>query len=178
MEGTISEIRIFAGNFAPGNWALCQGQLLSIAEYTALYSLIGTTYGGDGQTTFAVPNYCGRIAVGTGTGPGLSNYVLGQMGGTENVTLLQQNLTPHAHPISGTLRVGAAATTNSPTNAAMGVPSNNDIYSETPGTKTLAAGVVTGQSTVAGSSMPVEIIQPYLALNVIICLEGIYPSRA
>jgi microcystin-dependent protein len=86
MDGYIAEIRLFGGNFAPQNWAFCQGQILSINQNTALYSLLGTTYGGNGQTTFALPNLAGRVVVGTGSGPGLSNRMLGEIAGTENVT--------------------------------------------------------------------------------------------
>ena len=87
MEGYLAEIRMFASNFAPRGWAFCQGQILSIAQNTALFSLLGTTYGGNGQTTFALPNFSSRVAVGTGQGPGLSLYTLGELAGVESVTL-------------------------------------------------------------------------------------------
>ena len=97
MEGTIGEIRMFAGTFAPRTWAYCNNQLISIATNTALFSILGTTYGGNGQTTFALPDFRGRVAVGTGQGPGLSNIVLGQMAGTPTVTLLTTNMPAHNH---------------------------------------------------------------------------------
>jgi microcystin-dependent protein len=93
MEGTLAEIRMFAGNFAPRGWFFCQGQLLPIAQWTAVFALLGTTYGGNGQTTFGLPDFRGRIALGTGQGPGLTNVVLGEMAGTQNTTLTTNNMT-------------------------------------------------------------------------------------
>src|SRR5690242_20983611 len=107
MEGTIAEIRMFAGNFAPRNWAFCASQILSIAQNTALFSLLGTTYGGNGQTTFALPDFRGRTPVGWGQGPGLSNYDLGQVGGTETSTLTVQTMPAHTHTLTGNLAMGA-----------------------------------------------------------------------
>ena len=104
MEGTIGEIRMFAGTFAPRTWAFCQNQILSIAQNTALFSILGTTYGGNGQTTFALPDFRGRVAVGTGTGPGLSNIQLGQMAGTPTVTPTTNNMPAHNHAVAGSRR--------------------------------------------------------------------------
>src|ERR1700754_404975 len=115
MEGYIAEIRLFAGNFAPRNWAYCAGQIISIAQNTALFSLLGTTYGGNGQTTFALPDLRGRAAVGTGQGGGLTNRVLGEIGGSESVTLLVSNLAPHNHMV---------ATNNTPASGVQNSPSN------------------------------------------------------
>src|SRR5215212_259973 len=100
MEGTIAEIRLFAGNFAPRNWAFCAGQILPIAQNTALFSLLGTTYGGNGQTTFALPDLRGRVAVGAGQGPGLSNISLGQVAGETTHTLISQEIPAHNHVIN------------------------------------------------------------------------------
>ena len=187
MEGTISEIRLFAGNFAPRNWAFCQGQILAIASNTALFSLLGTTYGGNGQTTFALPDLRSRIAVGTGQGPGLSNYILGQVGGTENNTLLMNNLPPHTHTAQAT------ATLNCNTgNGDQAFPTNNfsagsqaagrgnvdTPYAATAdGTMAATAVGVNVQVGVAGGGMPVNNLQPYMGMNYIICLYGIFPSR-
>lgn len=100
MEGYIAQIILFAGTFAPRGWAFCQGQILSISQNTALFSLLGTTYGGNGQTTFALPDLRGRAPIGTGQGPGLSSISLGQMAGTENVTLLITQLPAHTHTVT------------------------------------------------------------------------------
>ena len=108
MEGTIGEIRMFAGNFAPRYWAFCQAQLISIASNTALFSILGTTYGGNGQTTFGLPDFRGRVAVGVGTGPGLSNVVLGEMGGSSTITLTTNNMPAHNHTATAGTEIGRA----------------------------------------------------------------------
>src|SRR5512140_216933 len=105
----IGEIVMFAGNFAPRSWALCNGQLLPIAQNTALFSILGTTYGGDGRTTFALPDLRGRVPVHPGQGPGLSNYVLGEMAGTENTTLLINNMPAHNHTLNAVSDAGDTA---------------------------------------------------------------------
>lgn len=177
MEGTIAEIRLFAGNFAPRNWAFCQGQILSIAQNTALFSILGTTYGGNGQTTFGLPDFRGRVAVGTGQGPGLSPYVLGQLGGTETVTLTVQQMPSHNHlmnanegngksqnPANGFLAAGVVPTQS---NAAV-----SNYASSSDGTLLSATAI-----SLTGGSQPHNNIQPYLGMNYIICLFGIFPSR-
>ena len=111
MEGTMAEIRMFAGNFNPRTWQLCNGQLLSIAQYSALFSLVGTIYGGNGQTTFGLPDFRGRVAVGEGTGAGLT-MVLGQVGGTNTTTLLTTNLPAHTHTATGGSGGSGTATLN------------------------------------------------------------------
>ena len=179
MEGYIGEIRMFAGNFAPLYWAYCQGQLMSIAQNTALFSIVGTTYGGDGQVTFALPDFRGRLAVGTGHAPGLSDYELGQLAGTENVTLLLPNLPSHNHPVTGTVTVKASSdgsTESDPTGKQLG-PSNT--YTTTADLVDMAAGNtdVRLSTGLAGGNAPFSHLQPYLAMNYIICTEGIYPSR-
>jgi microcystin-dependent protein len=177
MEGTIAEIRLFAGNFAPRNWAFCSGQILSIAQNTALFALLGTTYGGNGQTTFALPDFRGRVAVGTGQGPGLSPIVLGQVAGEPTHTLITAEMPAHNHPISGSasglannanptgnsLAIGAVASDNSPVN----------MYN-TAAPSALLNGQTCG---IAGGSQPHNNMQPYLGMNYIICLFGIFPSR-
>src|SRR3954471_16909667 len=102
MDGTIGEIRLFAGNFAPRNWAFCNGQLMPIAQNTALFSILGTTFGGNGQTTFGLPDFRGRVSVGTGQGTGLTNHDLGEQSGTENVTLSTAQMPAHTHTIAVT----------------------------------------------------------------------------
>lgn len=176
MEGTIGEIRLFAGNFAPRAWAFCDGSLQSIAQNTACFSILGTTYGGNGQTTFALPDLRGRLPVGAGQGPGLSPYQLGQVSGMESVTLTVQTIPPHAH--------GMFASADPPTqNSAQGASlATNGRATNPPMPNIYAAGetnqVAMGSSTsVVGSGSPFSIVQPILGLNYIICLEGIFPSR-
>jgi microcystin-dependent protein len=168
MEGTIAEIRLFAGNFAPRNWAFCQGQTISISQNTALFSLLGTNYGGNGQTTFQLPNLAGRTAVGTGTGPGLSNIPLGQMAGTETVTLSAAQMPAHTHTLNANSNTG---TTGNPNGAILAAAANTYI-SGAPNV-TMSPQAV----GVSGNSQPVPIRNPYLGMNYIICMYGIFPSR-
>jgi microcystin-dependent protein len=109
VSDTLAEIRMFAGNFAPRGWVLCQGQLMSIAQWTAVFALVGTIYGGDGITTFGIPDFRGRVAFGTGSGPGIPSIQLGQMAGTPSITLLSTNLPLHNHAVSGTITMQANA---------------------------------------------------------------------
>jgi len=178
MEGTIAEIRMFAGNFAPRNWAFCANQILPIAQNTALFSLLGTTYGGNGQTTFALPDFRGRVAVGTGQGPGLPSTTLGELAGTPTTTLTINNMPAHNHPITGSLTVQAAADGalgTDPSNRRLGPgsfysASTDDLINMAP----LAGSMVVG---INGGSQPFSIMPPYLGMNYIICLFGIFPSR-
>ncbi len=179
MEGTLGEIRMFAGNFTPRSWLYCRGQLMSIAENSALFSIVGTIYGGDGQVTFGLPDFRSRLPVGTGQGPGLSDYQLGEMAGSENVTLLLSNLPSHNHQVTGTVTVKASSdgtTESDPTGKNLG-PSNT--YTSTADLVDMAAGNtdVRLSTGMAGSNSPFSHIQPYLAMNYIICTEGIFPSR-
>ena len=157
----------FGGNFAPRGWALCNGQILPIAQNTALFSILGTTYGGNGQTTFALPDLRSRVPVHSGQGPGLSSYALGQAGGQENVTLTASQLASHTHPLSAS---------SNPTSKN---PANNYISA----TGALAFGTTDdvtmnpGSIDPSGGNQPHNNIQPYLTINFIICLEGIFPSR-
>jgi len=178
MEGTLATIMIFAGNFAPRAWMFCSGQLLSIAEYDALYSLIGTTYGGDGQVTFALPDLRSRIPVGTGTGGGLSTIALGQAAGTENVTLTQAQMPAHNHPMIASVSTSSsnADGSNSPAKV-LATPTTN-LYAPTSAATNNYLGGANVSLTPQGGSQPIEILQPYLALNYVICVEGIYPSRS
>ncbi len=203
MEGTMSEIRLFAGDFAPRTWSMCNGSLLAISTNQALFALLGTTFGGDGRSTFGLPDLRGRTAVGTGQGAGLSYYQLGQMGGTSTVTLLSTQMPSHTHTATtsgstgqsgGTAQLKAvnAGGQASPTGNYLGVDDSGA------GAATYAAGgsgtpvamnsgsLVTSNGTVSapsiavamyGSSQPHNNEMPSLALNYIICIYGIFPSR-
>ena len=196
MEGTIGEIRLFAGTFSPRTWFFCNGQLLSIASNTALFSILGTTYGGNGTTNFAVPDFRGRVAVGTGTGPGLSNVQLGQIGGTETVTLLTTQIPAHIHTATAGTGGSGTATLNAVTaNGNTQSPSGNYLagsrsasvasYIASGTTAAMNAGSITLSNITAGAptigitggSQPHSNMQPYLGINYIICVEGIFPSR-
>jgi microcystin-dependent protein len=174
MDPFLGEIKLFAGNFAPTGWAFCDGQLLSIAQNSALFSLLGTTYGGNGQTTFALPDLRGRIPVGFGQGLGLTNRNLGDMSGVESVTLQVSNLPQHAHPFAVSASSGLP-TTVSPQGAvvAAGAGPREARYAPAPGDATLAAQT-TGTT---GTGTPVSVQNPSLGLNFIIALTGIFPSR-
>jgi microcystin-dependent protein len=180
MDPYMAQVIIFGGNFAPLNWMFCHGQLLSIANYSALFSLIGTSYGGDGQHTFALPNLQGRVPVGTGTGPGRSSYDLGQISGTEHVTLLSSNLPAHNHPITVTASVGvsSAGATAEDADGALLTTTNAPFYA-TGAAGGHLAGIAHGTVAIgpAGSNASFSNRSPYLTINYIICVEGIYPSR-
>lgn len=171
-EAYMASIVLFAGNFAPRGWALCQGQLMSIAQNSALFSLLGTTYGGDGVTTFGLPDLRGRVATGTGQGPGTTNVALGAMAGSPTVTLLSTQMPAHTHPVMASQASDTTNPTGSvPGNDARGTPLN--IYNTTSDGSVMNAQMI----GMAGGSQPVNIEQPYLGLNYIICTEGVYPSR-
>jgi microcystin-dependent protein len=181
MEGYIAEVRLFAGNFAPRGWAFCQGQILSIAQNTALYALLGTTYGGNGQTTYALPDLRGRVAVGPGQGPGLPTVNLGEMSGERNHTLIITEMPAHNHVAQTTLTpkgVSEAGNLSSPSGAYWATSGTLDPEYRTSGTFVDMAAQ-TGSTTigVAGGSQPHNNMPPYLGLNYIICMEGIFPSR-
>ncbi|CAN5829547.1 tail fiber protein [soil metagenome] len=176
----LATVTIFAGNFAPRAWMFCQGQLLSIAENTALYSLIGTTYGGDGQVTFGLPDLRGRTAIHMGQGPGLSNYTLGEVSGTESTTMVSSQLPGHNH-IAISLTGSPTAVTGTgnlsdPTNA---VPANGgeNIYSTSADGSGMGHSTGVSQSALAGGSQPFSLLSPIIAMNYVIAVEGIYPSR-
>jgi len=183
MEGTIGEIRMFAGNFAPRNWAFCAGQLMSISQNTALFSILGTTYGGNGQTTFGLPDLRGRFPKGTGQGPGLSNIDLGEVSGTETVTLLTTQMPAHTHTATGTLVVNQnPGTLSNPVNNYLAGGQDataNPIptYANAVGTGSGNLNGLTVAVGIAGNSQPVSIVNPHLGMNYIICLFGIFPSR-
>ncbi|WPO78343.1 phage tail protein [Flavobacterium sp. KACC 22761] len=191
MDEYMGTIKVFAFPFAPKDWALCNGQIMSIAQNSALFSLLGTTFGGDGIQTFALPNLQGRSIVGLGTGPGLSPIAWGQVAGTETSTITTASMPGHMHPITA-----PAAVVSCSINALSGGTITNDcdsgsnsfasggatanIYSEPNVNYTKVGGVtnsVSGATSFAGNNVPVQIRNPYLAINHCILLSGVYPSR-
>ncbi|WP_395050659.1 phage tail protein [Flavobacterium sp.] len=176
----IAEIRLFAGNFAPAGWAFCDGSILPISENDALFSLIGTTYGGDGQSTFALPDFRGRVPIGMGQGAGLSNRTLGETGGQEAITLSSANMPSHTH--LGQLVVNNGnATTNVPT-ASLSIATSGTFSGRTflpnlsYNSNVPDILIATVATSTVGNSIPVSISRPRLGLNYIISLFGIYPS--
>ena len=166
----VGEIRMFAGSFAPAGWAMCDGQLMPISENDTLFNLIGTTYGGDGQETFAVPNLQSRVPIHAGTGPGLQNYQLGETGGVEQVTLTTQQLPVHSHPMLGSTNT---STSPVPTNNVIGKSTQVDLF-----VNALPSDPLSNQAvSVAGGSQPHENTQPYLVVTYIISLFGLYPQQ-
>jgi len=177
-------IKIFAGNFPPRGYMFCAGQLLSIAQNNALFSLLGTTYGGNGTTTFALPNLQGVVPVGQGNSVYGTSYNLGQVGGAPTTTILTNNMPPHVHNGVGKISVSGANSTDSvPVDgASIAVPGSivSRAFSPTLGftTATPSVNLVSNISTVpTGGGIPVNNMQPYLAINYIICVEGVFPNR-
>ena len=170
-EPFVGEIRMFGFNFAPQGWAQSNGQLLPIAENTALFSLLGTTYGGDGHATFALPDMRSRVPVCQGQGEGLSSYADGQAGGAETVTLAATQMPGHTHPVKASSR---AADSDQPAGRAL-ARSAGHTYTAEPDTSTVMNADMLGDT---GGSQPHDNIQPYLALNFCIALVGIFPSRS
>jgi len=168
----VAEMRIFPFNFAPRGWAMCNGQLLPISQNTALFSLLGTMYGGDGKTTFALPNLQGSVPTHQGQGPGLSGYVVGQSGGSETVTLIQTELPAHAHQASG-------ASGNGPTSPANNTWGTGAGRTPPPTYVNGSPNVTMGNAlSVAGGSQPHNNMQPYLTLNICIAMQGVFPARS
>ncbi len=161
MDYFLGQILLVPYYFAPMGWAFCNGALLPISQYTALYSLIGTTYGGDGQTNFALPDLRGRVPLGAGSGPGLSPYTLGERSGAEQVSVNPAQLPPHAHAAST-----QSASESNPTGANPGFTA---IYNSGPNAVLQASG---------GTGGPHDNRQPYQSLNYIICMAGTYPTRS
>lgn len=166
----IGEIRIFAGNFAPEGWLPCDGRSLSIAENEVLFNLIGTTYGGDGQRTFGLPDLRGRVPISQGPGPGLAPRVIGQLAGAESVTLATANLPVHEHPA---VAYGAAGNQNPPTNNLLAGSSTVGLYNANEPDVELAQNSV----TLTGGNRPHENLQPFLCVTFIIATVGAYPPR-
>ncbi len=172
MDPFIGQIIMFAGNFAPQGWALCDGQQLAIAQNQALFSILGTTYGGNGQTTFALPDLRGRVPLHPGQGPGLSSYALGQSAGVESVTLSVLQIPGHTHTFSPSCTTDPP-TSNAPDNAVPAPIESLQAF----GTEANAS-MRPGNSSSVGGSQPHANIQPYNCVNFIIALQGIYPSRS
>ncbi|GAB1309574.1 tail fiber protein [Urechidicola sp. KH5] len=171
QEPLLGEIKMFAGNFAPRGWALCNGQLLPISQYSALFSILGTTYGGDGRTTFALPDLRGRAPIHSGTGPGLMTKTLGQKGGQENVMLTIANLPSHTHDVRAVAEEGDSSL---PKGKLLGsTQTGNDAYSNYSPNATMNKAMISN----TGGGQQVNNMQPYLTVNYIIALQGIYPSR-
>lgn len=168
----IGEIRLFGNNFAPRDWATCDGQLMSIAQNSALFAIIGTYFGGDGRVTFGLPNFQGRTGVDQGTGAGLSTYVMGEQVGTPNVTLLQSEMPMHNHPINTRTPGSGTQGKNAPSATAfLGFSSPAAVFNDqVPSPSTMAI-------TTNGSSLPHDNMQPCLAILFCMCLYGIFPSR-
>lgn len=181
-EPFIGEIKIFGFNFAPRGYATCQGQLLSIAQNTALFSLLGTYYGGNGQTTFALPDLQGRVPIGQGQGPGLPLYDIGQKAGTPTVTLLTSNMPAHVHTLNGVVVKLQASSGNADESVPEGnfpATSTTPSYSGNGATPNVFTGgtTVSGTTDISGASLPISIMNPYLVINYSIALQGIFPSR-
>ena len=177
-EPFIGQIQPFGFNFAPRNWAMCQGQILSIAQNTALFSLLGTTYGGNGQTTFALPDLRGRTMVGIGQGPGLSNINWGEQGGTEQTTLITNNLPSHTHTATSTLFAeGLPGTATNPAGKLLAGIQNGYINPDPTANKALSDESITTVIGNTGGSVPFSNRSPYLGLTICIATEGIFPSR-
>jgi len=170
-EPFIAEVKIFAGNFAPRGWAFCNGQLLPIAQHTALFSIIGTTYGGDGRTTTGLPDLQGRAAMHPGRGPGLTQRRLGEKGGNASITLTTGQMPQHTHTMMGNSEL---ATTGDPSSAQLADTDPLKNYGPLRDTETLAPLAVSN----AGGSQPHNNLQPFLGLYFIIALIGLFPSRS
>jgi microcystin-dependent protein len=188
MDPFLGQIQPFGFSFAPRGWAKCDGQLLAISQYSALFSLLGTTFGGDGRTTFGLPDLRGRSIVHTGHGPGLSTIAWGQRGGVEDIYVTQANMPSHSHSlVNGTAEVNVYTTdtpgseVNESDSGANGFStggSTPSIYQENPTTGDTVGGVViSGTTTASGSNIPVYSRNPFLGINVCIAMVGIFPSR-
>jgi microcystin-dependent protein len=165
----LGEIRILPYNFPPQGWAFCNGQIMAIAQNTALFSLLGTTYGGNGQTTFALPDLRGRAPVSSGQGPGLAMYSLGETGGTEGVTLVQNQMPVHGHAVMANDGPASADRPGGSVPARTATPA----YAAAPDGTSMNAAMIGS----AGGSQPVSTLPPFLTLNFCIALQGIFPSR-
>jgi len=172
MDPFLAEIRIFPFNFAPKGWALCNGQILPISQNTALFSLLGTTYGGDGKSTFALPDLQGRAAMHPGQGPGLSLHDLGETGGSETVTLLQTEIPAHSHACRASSDPGELQGP-SPTRT-IARSANGFAYVAGPANVAMAPQVLPP----AGGDQPHNNMQPYLTFNFCIAMQGIFPPRS
>ena len=182
MEEYLGMIKLFAGNFAPRFYQMCWGQTLPISQYTALFSILGTYYGGNGTTTFQLPDLRGRFAIGMGSGLGLPPINIGEVGGNTQVSLLTTNLPSHSHTITGTVQVLTSAhraNSDTPGGNTLAVTTPNNTYITGAGAGTVPLAGASGNFTagLTGGNVPVDIQPPYLGLNYIICVSGVFPSR-
>jgi microcystin-dependent protein len=168
----VAEIRIFPFNFAPTGWAFCDGQLLPLSQNTALFSLLGTTYGGDGNSNFALPNMQGNAPMHPGQGPGLSLHDLGETGGSDTVTLLESEMPAHTHALMAATNLSLVKLPGP--NVAMGRSRNGNAYQDTPGN---LVAMNANAIAPAGGGQPHNNLQPYLTLNFCIALQGVFPPR-
>ena len=178
MDFFLGEIRLMGFGFAPKGWMTCQGQLLSMQQNQALFALLGTTYGGDGRTTFALPDLRGRAIIGIGQGAGLSAYSWGQRAGTESTTLSISQMPSHGHTVSAGLKASTGPESNSPANAFPAVTEDGSgAYSSGTPDTTMSPGMITGTTAAVGASQPHENRQPVQVLNYCIATQGLFPSR-
>jgi len=195
MDVFLGNIQMFGFNFAPNGWALCNGQLLNIQQYQALFTLMGTAYGGNGQQSFGLPNLQSRIPICQGTGPGLTTRVMGEFNGTEQVSVLSSNLPPQVIPTAGltvTTTINLASVPSNPataptaTNAYIGAstpggPPSAAIYSDAQGASPVAlkgaSSTIAGTLATPGGSLPLAVMNPFLAVNFSVALQGLFPSR-
>jgi microcystin-dependent protein len=175
----VGEIIMFAGNYAPEGWALCDGSVLSIAQYQVLYSVIGPAYGGNGTTTFALPDLRGRMPLGVGSGPGLTPRSHASKGGTENTTLTESNIPYHTHPVTATIQVSSSeGTSASPVGNVLAKSGDGrPDFSSSAGSQMAAGAVSVTVGSSGGGGSPVSIMSPFQAINFIIAVEGLYPVR-
>ncbi|WP_163407487.1 phage tail protein [Flavobacterium ajazii] len=181
-EPFIGEIKIFGFDFPPRGYMSCSGQLLSIAQNTALFSLLGTVYGGNGQVTFGLPNLQGRMPIGQGQGPGLPSYVMGQLAGTTNVTLLTSNIPSHVHTLNSVVVKLQASSANADESVPEGnfpATTTTPSFSGNGATPNVFTGgtTVSGTTDATGGGLPISIMNPYLVINYSIATQGIFPSR-
>lgn len=172
MDPFVAEIRIFPFNFAPRGWAFCDGQLMPISQNTALFALLGTTYGGDGRSNFALPDLRGSAPMHPGQGPGLSLHDLGETGGSETVTLLESEMPAHSHAL---MARNFSANNDTPANAVIAKPPAGPNIYATPGS---LASMAPQALAPAGGSQPHNNMQPYLTFNFCIALQGVFPPRS
>ena len=173
LEPFLGMIALFGFNFAPKDWALCNGQLMSISQNSALFALLGTMYGGDGVTTFALPNLQGRVPLGMGNGPGLTPRTQGEMSGTENVTLLSTQMPQHNHFMTAS---GDAPTVTSPSDGSLGTAARGSSAIYVSGATTPVN--MASSTSMTGGNQPHSNMQPYIAMNYCIALTGVFPQRS
>ncbi|MBU1099352.1 MAG: tail fiber protein [Bacteroidetes bacterium] len=173
----MAEVKMFGGNYPPKNWVYCQGQALSIQTNQALFSIMGTTFGGDGQTTFQLPDLRGRVAIGTGTGPGLTARVAGQMGGYERINLTINNIPPHNHTVNCDMTSTGRDASSEPEGKLPGKITGTNVTSYG---SNLTGGHLMHANMVnpTGGNDPVTLMQPWTCINYIICITGTYPPRS